>query len=614
LIEEPAAEDANEEAVTEEAVVEEPAAEESCTGPQIICVPDPNVPEVIVTLEVDDPDGALEAAIEDAANSDTPLDEFQVTIDTNPDYEVIEEGNIVTIYNPASGTYIIGIVTECQLGVYISVDPLITVTADGETVYQETVHEWQSYLNITVPDGVNVQVTIDTPWDDPITIGVTGICQSCYEVPPCDECEGERVVVIPEEERGEWIPNGSHTEDGIVYLDFKRVVSKDALTDEPCEWEYKSVPQEPPSNPTAKVTPEPAPALCEERDVRIVIRTDPETHNQTLMRIWVNDATGETTRTLDLFEKFPEMRGQILNHDIYNLNGCWVYFVFLPQGEDLAQIWRVSSMGTTLEQLANEESGPFNHVATAFDGTTAYTNDGVVELADANAQNAETTQVFADQLEFAGNNDLFARNGDSLMSFETEMVFDITRGGFALMPDGEGFYFMDGPFAVPFYFAEGLNPDERVLAKELALSPYPDDQRKLLGLFGQVWLRSPEVMNQITDGMSAINDLYGLAWWETPSYSQPDWWVAEDLRVVYNSSAITLASQVATVNNNGGEDASEPPLLCGGYDGTSIDDCLGSSDDGLKESYWNQYGTGGDYTGSADQNYYLVLQFSGRVD
>lgn len=154
-----------------------------CNDGEIVCVPNPDVTEVIVEILVnDEAEDALEEMIEDAENG-TPIEDFEIEVDVSRRYEV-EVGDYITIYNERTGSTIIAVVTDCRLGVYISIDPLIVVSSDGEVIEETHIREDESFLDITIPDGETVSVTIDIPGrhEDPVTITVTGICQSCNVV------------------------------------------------------------------------------------------------------------------------------------------------------------------------------------------------------------------------------------------------------------------------------------------------------------------------------------------------------------------------------------------------------------------------------------------------
>lgn len=157
--------------------------ETQCSDGEIVCVPNPGVTEVNVEILVnDEAEEALEDMIEQA-ESGTDIEEFEVEIDASRRYE-IEVGDYITIYNERTGSTIVAVVTDCRLGIYISVDPLVVVSSDGEVIEETHIEESESFLDITVPDGETVSVTIDIPGrrEDPVTITVTGICQTCNVV------------------------------------------------------------------------------------------------------------------------------------------------------------------------------------------------------------------------------------------------------------------------------------------------------------------------------------------------------------------------------------------------------------------------------------------------
>ncbi len=157
--------------------------ESQCSDGEIVCVPNPDVTEVIVEILVnDEAEEALEDMIEQAEDG-TPIETFDFEVDVSQRYDV-EVGDYITIYNERTGSTIIAVVTDCRLGIYISVDPLVVVSSDGEVIEEAHIYEDESFLDITVPDGETVTVTIEIPGrrEDPVTITVTGICQSCSVV------------------------------------------------------------------------------------------------------------------------------------------------------------------------------------------------------------------------------------------------------------------------------------------------------------------------------------------------------------------------------------------------------------------------------------------------
>lgn len=193
--------------------------------------------------------------------------------------------------------------------------------------------------------------------------------------------------------------------------------------------------------PAEEVSPEIEGAgVCVEIDVKTVIRTYPSGY-QRIFRIWVND-NGMLARELDLFRNFPQLAsGFVQSYDIYNLNGCWVYFVFHSEGEKWFSIWRVDSYGNTAQRLT--DSSTYQDIATSYNGKVAYSYDGWLALNNAVISNEEWLGMPGEPVQFLPDGRmLFKADGVHLLNLESENDLNLLSTYVVASPDGQGLYFL----------------------------------------------------------------------------------------------------------------------------------------------------------------------------
>lgn len=282
-----------------------------------------------------------------------------------------------------------------------------------------------------------------------------------------------------------------------------------------------------------------APATCYEKDVQTFVEQDSITSFDTILRLLGN---GEL---LDLLRNFPQLKeGTILSTSIDRTTRCWVYFVHEDK-DGKTSLWKVNSVGTAAYRLL--ESGKYDQVASAPNGKIAFTDAGVVYLADSNGKNAERQPALADQMVFNSDSDLIILK-DTRMSVlgMGKLEWTVDCNTFALMPDGKGIWCSEGTTLVPYYFTTGEAENKSIKAEDIAENPYATSNPDLTQIAYQMWYQSEDDKDRITDGNMTYVPIIGVV---SDSYTQPEWVIDPAFAMDYDSYAVTMAIQPAQVHD-----------------------------------------------------------------
>jgi hypothetical protein len=136
--------------------------------------------EVVLTLEAVDEEAerAYIAFLSQVYNPNANLDGYLLHIEA-ADFRVLRNGNIITLVDPVTKRRVFFVITECLVGGFVRVDPLVTATVNGQVVDSLNIPQAHSFWTVSSPNEVRVNISIAFP--DGVTIGIswTGICEAC---------------------------------------------------------------------------------------------------------------------------------------------------------------------------------------------------------------------------------------------------------------------------------------------------------------------------------------------------------------------------------------------------------------------------------------------------
>jgi len=278
---------------------------------------------------------------------------------------------------------------------------------------------------------------------------------------------------------------------------------------------------------------------CVEIDVKTDVQGEQNPGFSTPVRFWVN-SLGVRYREVDLLRNFPDMIGEVQSQSIDAPTGCWVYFSFVMSGEENADLWIVDSLGFTLEQLSNTPYRSETDVDSRKNGLLLFSAEGI--LYQVNPAFLNIVQVgFGTNPNEAPDGRDFAFVYEQAVGVSSQengmLALPLDASNVAWVPDGTGLFHVMGDeislyhfetgTSVPMYDGVNIAPDPRF---------YPEAH--IIERDGQLvwhWLDESRGENQLT------NDEF--------VHSQPDWWVAQQIRMPVNMTAFTAftAAEAAKV-------------------------------------------------------------------